>query len=231
MQYTGMAFRERGFSLLELLVAVSVFAVISAVAYGGLSSVLQTRQQTDQHARQLQALQQTLAMVQRDLTQAVARPVRDPFGDSQPALYQREGSYLLAFTRAGRSNLLGRRQSELQHIAYGLEEDRLVRYVWPVLDAPQGAEPYTVVLLEGVSDVQLRFLDGVREWQGSWPPPALPQELSDSTLPLGVEILLELEQWGDFRRLVALVESPGGAAPTPPAAPGMVQQQEQEPER
>ena len=225
MQHTGIALRVRGFSLLELLVAVAVFAVISAVAYGGLSSVLKTRQLTDQHARQLQVLQQTMATLQRDLAQAVARPVRDPFGDIQPALYQREGSYLLAFTRAGRSNLLGRRQSELQHIAYGLEEDRLLRYVWPVLDAPQGTEPYTVVLLEGVRDVQLRFLDGTRQWQGSWPPALLPQELSHSTLPLGVEFLLELEQWGSFRRVIALVESPDGSGPVPPVSPGQTPQE------
>ena len=194
---------QRGFSLLELLVAVAVFAAVSAVAYGGLSSVLQTRQQTDQHAKRLQALQQTMMMIQRDLSQAVARPARDQLGDLEPALFKKGGDNLLAFTRAGRVNPLGLKRSTLQRVGYAVDvEGRLVRYLWPVLDRAQGMEPYRVVLLESVKGAEVRFVDSAREWQENWPP----QE-DQPDLPLAVEITLELEDWGRFRRLVPLVET------------------------
>lgn len=199
--------RQRGFTLLEMLVAVAVFAAVSAVAYGGLSSMLQTRQQVEQHAQRLQSLQQTMAIMHRDLTQALVRPVRDPFGDVEPALYHQEGGYLLVLTRAGRLNLQGLRRSELQRIAYALEDDRLIRYVWPVLDSPQGSEPYSHVLLEAVREAELRFVDSQREWQLNWPPLDSLGEETGVALPLAVEISLELEQWGGFRRLIPLVET------------------------
>ncbi|MCW9089055.1 MAG: type II secretion system minor pseudopilin GspJ [Gammaproteobacteria bacterium] len=199
--------RQRGFTLLEMLVAVAVFAAVSAVAYGGLSSMLQTRQQVGQHAQRLQSLQQTMAIMHRDLTQALVRPVRDPFGDVEPALYQQEGVYLLVLTRAGRLNLQGLRRSELQRIAYALEDGRLIRYVWPVLDSPQGSEPYSHVLLEAVREAELRFVDSQREWQLNWPPLDSLREEAEVALPLAVEITLELEQWGGFRRLIPLVET------------------------
>lgn len=200
---------QRGFSLLELLVAVAVFAAVSAVAYGGLSSVLQTRQQTDQHAKRLQALQQTMTMIQRDLSQAIARPVRDQLGDLQPALFKKGGDTLFAFTRAGRVNPLGLSRSNLQRVGYALDtEGRLVRYLWPVLDSTQGDEPYSIVLLESVTGMELRFIDGAKEWKESWPP----QEES-SDLPLAVEVTLELEGWGSFRRLIPMVETAVVPAP------------------
>lgn len=211
---------QKGFSLLELLVAVAVFAAVSAVAYGGLSSVLQARQQTERHARQLQELQQALGMLQRDLSQALARPVRDPFGDQLPAFYQQQGGYLLAFTRAGRPNLLGRQQSELRRIAYALEEEKLVRYLWPVLDAPQGLEPYAVPLLEGVIEAELRFLDDERQWHENWPPADRQLEPQAVPLPLAVELTLELEKWGEIRRLIPLVETAKGDTVPPDGEPG-----------
>ncbi|MFO7592806.1 MAG: type II secretion system minor pseudopilin GspJ [Pseudomonadota bacterium] len=194
---------QRGFSLLELLVAVAVFAVVSAVAYGGLSSVLQTRQQTDQHAKRLQALQQAMMMIQRDLSQAIDRPVRDQLGDLQPALVQEGAGNLLVFTRAGRVNPLGLPRSTLQRVGYSLDgEGRLVRYLWPVLDRTQGQEPYAVVLLDSVRGAKVRFVDSRKEWQESWP-----QGDESAPLPLAVEITLELDHWGGFQRLLPLVES------------------------
>lgn len=199
--------RQGGFSLLELLVAVAVFAAVSAVAYGGLSSVLKTRQQTEQYMARLQALQHTLSALQRDITQAVPRPVRDPYGEKQPALYQ-PADRLLALTRTGRPNPLGLKRSGLRRVAYALEEDKLVRYLWGVLDPPQGVEPYRVVMLEGVRNVEIRFVDQQREWQNQWPVLSAEDAGTESDIPLAIEVTLDLERWGEFRRLIPLVEEP-----------------------
>ena len=76
----GMAVRQRGFTLLELLVALAIFALVSVMAYGGLASVLDQQFATDEIAGQLARLQKTYLLLQRDFEQLVPRPVRDEYG-------------------------------------------------------------------------------------------------------------------------------------------------------
>ena len=72
--------QTQGFTLLELLVALAVFAVLSTMAYGGLRSVLQTQRQTEEAAIKLHKIQQAIFYLEKDLLQVVARPIRDEFG-------------------------------------------------------------------------------------------------------------------------------------------------------
>lgn len=197
--------RQQGFSLLELLVAVAVFAAVSAVAYSGLQSVMATRYETRRHAERLEALERTMLTLQRDLSQVVVRPVRDQFGDEEPAFSQGGvGEALLSFTRAGRANPLGLKRSGLRRIAYVLEEGRLERHLWSTLDHSQGEEPYRLVLIDQVDGVELRYLDAQGQWLEGWPPLAVAGEDAGPTLPRAIEITLELERWGPFRRLIPL---------------------------
>ena len=76
----------RGFTLLELMIAITIFSVIATFVYAGLGVVLDTKQQTEQHLNRLAKLQLGLHLLQRDIEQAVNRPVRDQYGDSLPAL-------------------------------------------------------------------------------------------------------------------------------------------------
>ncbi|UCE89614.1 MAG: type II secretion system minor pseudopilin GspJ, partial [Pseudomonadota bacterium] len=95
--------RQVGFTLLELLVALAVFAVMSAMAYGGLSSVLNMREQTDAAAQRLASVQRAFLRIERDLEQSVTRGVRDAFGSMQLALEAAEDgdNGRLEFTRIG----------------------------------------------------------------------------------------------------------------------------------
>jgi len=72
-----------GFTLLELLVALSIFGLLAAMSYSGLQAVLQQQSYTEQAAERLGALQKLYLIMQRDIEQIVARPVRDEFGDTQ----------------------------------------------------------------------------------------------------------------------------------------------------
>ncbi|MDX1335735.1 MAG: type II secretion system minor pseudopilin GspJ [Gammaproteobacteria bacterium] len=197
----------RGFTLLELLVAISIFGLLSVIAYSGLSSVLNTRQALDEHMERLAEIQRTNLFLTADLRQVVKRGIRDEYGDLQNPLISNElnsdiTSRLIELTRSGHPNPLGVTRSNLQRVAYRLEENTLYRLSWTELDRDPESLPYEVELCTDVTDLSFRFLDDQQEWHEQWPPL---EGAATTALPRGVELILELEDWGEIRRLYTLV--------------------------
>ena len=191
----------KGFTLIELLVALAISSLLAVMAYGGLNTVLNTREQTDYSALRLQQIQKAFLWLKRDSEQTVVRRIRDEYGDQQQAFMAAEhGRYRLELTRGGYRNPAQLPRSSLQRVAYSLEENILQRLTWSYLDRAQDAEPLKVNLLEDVNAISFRFLDADREWHNSWPPVNAQQDtLVD--LPLAMEVSLELEDWGRLTRL------------------------------
>ncbi|WP_455211327.1 type II secretion system minor pseudopilin GspJ [Kaarinaea lacus] len=180
-----------GFTLLELLISVVIFGLVAAMAYSGLSNVLLARSQTEARTQELYKLQMALTLMERDIEQIVDRPVRDEYGETQPAFVANEyGEYLLEFTRTGWLNPLNLPRSHLQRIAYSLKDEKLIRSIWYVLDRAQDSEHYDIVLLEDVKSLEIRYLDDKNEWQRSWPPLSSgfgqPQSQTQNQAPVAV---------------------------------------------
>lgn len=202
--------RSAGFTLIELMVALAVFTVMSTMAYSGLASVLEARENVDQSLENTADIQGAVHRIQTDLEQAVARSIRDGFGDPQPALtgVPDQG---LQLTRNGWRNPLSEPRSHLQRVAYRIdEEDRLMRLHWRVVDRAQDSAPVESVLLEEVDDLEWRFLNQEREWVDAWPPAAASAAPggaatgATTTLPRAVELRLETPTWGELRYLFKL---------------------------
>lgn len=202
-------FRIRGFTLLEVLVAMAVFAVMSVVAYGGLRSVLTADQVTQEHARRLADLQVTLSVLERDLAQVVNISVRDEYGDRMPSLRLRGGgdSRLLELVRAGAGG-----DQRLRRSAWLITDRGLERQLWPGVDIVDGetarVQPFgTLVGEDELMGVETGFAFIVRTASGldrveSWPP--ADSEAGSTQLPLAVEVVLELPGYGQIRRLMAV---------------------------
>ena len=193
--YPAAATPQHGFTLLELLVALAIFALVSVMAYGGLATVLDQQFATEEIAEQLARLQKTYMVLQRDFEQVVPRPVRDEFGETMAPL---SGGTQLQLTRGGWNNPAGHPRSSLRRVGYRLEEQSLVRYAWSVLDRAQNSEPLEQSLLDGVTGIRTRYLDEGNEWQDSWPPETLVATGAQAgfSLPLAVEVQLEHERFG-----------------------------------
>ena len=146
--------RNNGFTLLELLIALAIFGLLSVMSYSGLRSVMDQHARTEEVADRLAELQKIYLVMQRDIEQIVPRSIRDEYGDQLPALV---GDEFLQFTRGGWSNPLQRPRSSLQRVGYAFEDDELVRYTWQVLDRAQDTEPLKQPLTSTVSNMTMRY--------------------------------------------------------------------------
>lgn len=193
---------SRAFTLIELLVALSVFAVVAVLAYGGLSTLMGARSQTEKAAHRLANLQMAVTLLSGDLEQAAERPVRGDYGDPLAALGGDRRH--LAMTRAGHANPTGARRATLERVRWGVEDGDLVRWSWPVLDRTPASVPGQRRLLEDVRDLRFRYRLG-GEWLDEWPPGGAGAPAA-GVLPRAVEFTLELGDWGTVSRVVLLPE-------------------------
>ena len=201
------ASKQQGFTLLELLIASIIFAIMAIMAYGGLDNVISNSQASKQALKRLQQVQQTVSVLNRDFRQLIPRPIRDEFGNTQPYLSAGNNiDYLVEFSRGGRVNPGGLLRSTLLRVAYQFDEETLVRLQWPQLDRTQEEEPKKTTLIDNLEAVTIRFLDPAGEWQEQWPPlnaasTNAPGTAIATIYPLAIEIILQLKDWGEIRRL------------------------------
>ena len=201
--------RSAGFTLLELLVSLAIFALLATMAYTALNTVLSARKEVALRAARLTELQTAFMVMERDIEEAVGRPVRDELGDEQPALKGGGvGTVVLTLTRTGWRNPLGLARSDLQRVDYGFNNQQLLRESWTTLDRAPGNEPYDEVLINGVSAVDVRFMGQDKQWLGYWPPESVndADEHRRVLMPLAIEISVDVDGWG---RLVRLFRVPG----------------------
>ena len=195
--------RQRGFTLIEMLVALTIFALMSVLAYRGLTAVLETREHLTEDNRRWRDIALTLAQLEQDLNMVVDRPVRDSGDLQQPALVGDPNAIganaaQLSLSRMGMAWQTGV-PADVQRHGYRLASGTLEQLVWPVLDQAPHSVPEVHALLDGVRRFELRYLDGTGNWQPRWPLPGVA-----ATLPAAVEVVLELEPGGRITRVFAL---------------------------
>lgn len=210
--------RGAGFTLVEVLIALAITAFISAIAYSSLSTAMQAVESTRATAQRTYELDRAWMIISRDIRQFVARPVRDEFGQVEPAMAGGLASrFPLSFTRTGWHNPNDIQRSNLQRVNYRLEEGSLWRDAYPVLDRAPDTQPQQARLLDGVEVLEVVFLgtlaevepagQGIsldtRNWLGSWVADSSAPEV-DFLPPVALEIRLELEDIGEIRRMYAL---------------------------
>lgn len=200
--------RARGFTLLELLIAIALFALLGVGTYRLLDSVLRADEATRQQEQRLRELTRGMAAFERDLRQILARPVRAPYGDPRAALLgEGRERQTLELTRAGWRNPTEALRSGLQRVRWEVRDGTWVRQYWQVLDQAQDSQPHSQQVLEGVGGWQLRYLDQDGIWRESWPDGADEQSLGQ--LPRAVELRLEHFYYGALRRVFQLPDGEG----------------------
>ncbi|NND66455.1 MAG: type II secretion system minor pseudopilin GspJ [Halioglobus sp.] len=208
----------RGFTLLEVLIALAITAFVSMVAYTSISAALAGVESLRENAGRTYDVNRAWMFVSRDLRQLAQRPVRDEFGQIEPILAGGElARFPLSFTRTGWHNPHRYPRSHLQRVNYRVEDEALWRDTYPVLDRDANTEAQTVKLLEGVEYMELKFLGDVNQLSERRDDEALrTDDWADNWVhevgapggslapPAAIEIRLQLTDWGEMRRLYAL---------------------------
>ena len=168
--------RQRGFSLIEAIVALAVFALLASIGIVVLRQALDSRAAAADQLDRLARLQLTDSLLRADLSQAALRPVRE--SDGQPGLHAlvvatdgdarawQGRAPLIALTRRGWSNPGGQARASLQHVQYRLVDGRLERSVRPHPDATTFTPAQ--VLLDGISELEVATFHSGR-WDRGWP--------------------------------------------------------------
>ena len=216
--------RSYGFTLIEMMVAVAIFAMIGTATYSVLHNLIEIKLKGDLYADRSLALQNTYWIMQTDFEQVVYRPIRDENDDTRDAIMTGYFPYKVELTRQGYRNPLDFRRSNQQRVAYGLvmghelldtypeldeETQYLVRYSWHVLDRGDISDPYIQALIDGVNEMDLQFQDREGEWHDSWPQSVEEEEQNWKTdIPISVVIALNTNRLDDleFRFLISHVD-------------------------
>ncbi len=194
--------RGSGFSLIEVLVSLAIFGILSVLAYQALGQSFANAELLGDRMDRLRAIQQTMRILGQDLIQAAPRPVRDPLGGGYAgAIRTQPGTeFALEITRGGWPNPAGLPRGTLQRASYRVDEGELLRLHWNVLDPTLANEPVTTVLLDDVESILFNYLPHGGDWTSQWPPLGAGGAQALVLRPQVVEVVLTLADEGEIRR-------------------------------
>lgn len=199
---------QRGFTLLEVLIAIVITALIGLGTSQLLSGTIKAQQITQKNSERFEQIQKAILLLSRDIQQINTRAIRDEYGDFQPALSNKNSLYLFELTRSGWRNPMADERSELQRVSYELVDGELLRHYWRILDRSQDSESVFQTLLTSVDKISLRFMNADSQWVDSWPPE---QEEDDENtrarfhrLPKALELTIVHDFYGEIKKLYDL---------------------------
>ena len=194
---TTVKHSQSGFTLLEVLIAIAIFSVVSLASFTIFDTVLRGDENSKMRSERQNELQRAFLLMERDFTQIAKRTMRiNGEAPGSSFLQTADDSFLvdeqaIAFVRNGWTNpglLLPR--SDMQSVAYRLVDETLERLHYNFVDAVVGQEPRIRPLISQVMSLSFEFYDGSK-WQKEW---------SGKTLPQAIAIELETRDYGLIRR-------------------------------
>ena len=192
------ATKTKGFTLLEILVAVFIIGIIAIIMVRGLQTVITAKHGLERNSRRLTDVALSLTLLGNDLKNIVNRPILEANANQLPALIlQNDGRQTLEFTRGAVANPLAAHRSTLLRVAYQLSNDKFIRLTWPVLDRTAATKPSERVLLKNVSHLQWQFWGSDNRYYSSWPA----ANTAIAVLPKAIKVSLTIKKWGVITRI------------------------------
>lgn len=189
--------KQQGFTLLEVLIAIAIFAIVSLASFSIFDTIITSEEKSTERMSHMNEIQRAFMLMERDFLQISKRSLRleseAPLeGFIHTDANSSDGStQRIGFVRSGWSNpglLLPR--SDMQSVAYQLNENELERIHYNFVDASLSETPKKRVLISNVNNINFKFYHG-KQWN---------QTYSGNGLPLAISIELDTEQFGIITR-------------------------------
>lgn len=193
--------KQSGFTFIEVIIAIAIFAIVALGANAIFVEIFERSKLVDERSQELESLQRAMLIMERDFLQMQERIPRTQGIENQLVInggefeYESE-AYAIGFVRGGWQNpQLRLQRSNLQNVAYRVQENRLERLHTIYVDSVIGTEPKVRVLLEQVSDFKIEVLQTVQdefEWEDT---------VENTTLPAAIAVTITTENFGEIRRI------------------------------
>lgn len=191
--------RGKGFSLIEVMVAISVFATLSFSAYQVLNQVQRSNEQSLEKSERIKVLQRSLVFLDNDFRQMTARAFRTG-GDTASEALLSAGDYVLdseyqgiLFVRLGWKNpQQSFPRGEITKVGYRVSEHKLERLWWRYPDTPVGQEAVVTPLIDGIEELKFEYYHD-KTWLKKWD--------KKNQLPSAVKLILTFKDYGEIERI------------------------------
>ncbi|MEL0068585.1 MAG: type II secretion system minor pseudopilin GspJ [Gammaproteobacteria bacterium] len=191
---------QRGFTLIEVLVAVAIFGMLSVAAYTVLDSGMRSQKQSEERLSHLAELQRLFFNISQDFAYISKRPSRNDLGDLEPLLYGESDvsgqGFKMAFNRTNWRNPAGFPRSHMQHVEYRLEDEKIYRKHRVFLDMAPNTPEVDRMLAADIESVIVQFQSPTKQWSDGW---GQFVEMQDK-MPVAVRIQITSKLFGELER-------------------------------
>jgi len=194
-----MRIKSSGFTLLEILIALFVFTILSFMMTGALHTVINAQAGAEQNAERARGLQIALVRMSRDISQIINRPVKTTTGKDVPAFVGAPEGF--AYTYLGDDHAGDEKKSALKRAQYIYKDGELWRMTWAVLDQTEKSpEPVERRIQSHLSAASFEYLDDKNKFQKNWPAAGR----RGGPLPKAIRISLTIKNWGTVKQLYVI---------------------------
>jgi general secretion pathway protein J len=159
---------QKGMTLLELLVAMTLMVIISAIAYASLNGLIDAKIHTDVVANKLRQELLTSQQLTKDFNAMIERPTKDAFGETKGSIIGNYSS--IEFTRNGHANPLNQFYSDLQRVQWFIQDKQLMRGSQNMIDEGSYSEWQYRSYLDDIDELNINYINKVGIESRRWPP-------------------------------------------------------------
>lgn len=192
--------QSKGFTLLEILIALTIFAILAAITSSILYHTFSIRARVADLADRTNTLQLAISLIQQDTLQTVERPIRSDDQQVFPAFIG-QTSYL-ELTRDGNANPQSlEKRSTLKRVALVCNGQTLVRRTWNTLDSIDKKKFEDKVLLDELTQCNFKYLNQTLQLLEQWRDQAITQSQRKEPLPKAIQVNVTFKNWGEMNLL------------------------------
>lgn len=197
--------KKIGYTLIEVLIALAVFAIIAIITAAIMLQVFDTRERIAAEANKMNTLQLAILRIEQDTRQFVPRAVRS---NDMKILSQFTGQHrYVEFTRGGMINPMSQAmESSLSRVAYTCDHDKLIRRSWLNLDTPDRHQHHDNVILDHLHSCSFDYVSNYNQILPDWRVFKLEKKQKLSAIPKAIRLTINPDNWGDMSLLFIITE-------------------------